>query len=295
MLLPWLFCVCLSVLALSLAAKVYLLQASLDELCTGLEACLAQDTNVLLSLPSRDRHARRLAEALNVQLRLLRRQRQRYQNGDRELKDAVTGISHDLRTPLTAICGYLDLLEQEPLSPAAARYLALIQERTQALRRLTEELFRYSVAYSAEAPLPLEPVCINAALEQSVASFYAALTQRGIAPDIRLCAQPVTRPLNREALSRIFGNILSNALKYSDGDLEIVLSADGELVFSNAAAGLDEVQVGRLFDRFFSVESASNATGLGLSIARTLIEQMGGSITAQYDGGRLYVRLRFSS
>lgn len=293
MLLPWVLCGVLLALTLALGVKVRLLQTAMDELGDGLEECLGQDTNCLLTLSSRDRHARRLAARLNSQLRLLRSQRQRYQNGDRELKEAVTNISHDLRTPLTAMFGYLDLLAQEPLSPAARRYLALVQDRAQALRQLTEELFRYSVARADTAALPLEPVCLNAALEESAASFYAALTQRGITPVIRLCSQPVSRRLNREALARILGNILSNALKYSDGDLTVTLAENGEMVFANTAAGLDEVQVARLFDRFFSVESARNATGLGLSIAKTLTERMGGQITAQYSGQTLSVRLFF--
>lgn len=293
MLLPWFLCCALAVLSLALCAKVRLLQTAMDELAAGLEACLAQDTNILLSISSRDRHARRLATELNGQLRLLRSQRQRYQTGDQELKDAVTNISHDLRTPLTAICGYLELLEREALPAAAARYFALIQNRAQALTQLTEELFRYSLVLSSPGSLPLEEVCLNAVLEESVASFYAALTQRGITPAIRLCGEPVIRMLNREALARIFGNLLSNALKYSDGDLAVSLSEDGALVFANTASGLDEVQVGRLFDRFYSVESARNSTGLGLSIAKALAEQMGGTITAQYAGQELRVRLWF--
>lgn len=293
MLLSWLLCALLFALTLLLCAKVRLLQLAMDELGEGVERCLAQDTNVLLSLSSRDRHALRLAETLDRQLRLLRSQRLRYQTGDQELKDAVTNVSHDLRTPLTAMFGYLELLAQEPLSPAAARYLTLIQGRAQALRRLTEELFLYSVAHAAADAPPPEPVCINAALEESVASFYAALTQRGITPDIRLCAQPVTRTLDRQALARVLGNILSNALKYSDGDLSISLSDDGTLEFANTASRLDEVQVGRLFDRFFSVESAGSGAGLGLSIAKTLTERMGGTIAAQYDEQRLRVRVRF--
>ena len=87
----------------------------------------------------------------------------------------------------------------------------------------------------------------------------------------------------------MFANLLSNAVKYSNGDLEIVLSETGEIAFSNSAARLDSVQVGRLFDRFYTVESARNSTGLGLSIARHLTEQMGGTIGARYEDGRLSV------
>ena len=102
----------------------------------------------------------------------------------------------------------------------------------------------------------------------------------------------IVRTLNRASLSRVFSNLLSNAIKYSDGDLRIVMNDAGEIIFSNSAASLSEVQVERLFDRFYTVENARKSTGLGLSIARTLVEQMGGSISAEYTGGRLSIRVR---
>ena len=101
----------------------------------------------------------------------------------------------------------------------------------------------------------------------------------------------MVRELDRAALARVLGNLLNNALKYSGGDLDVVLEEAGAITLSNAAPGLDEVQVGRLFDRFYTVESARSSTGLGLSIARTLTERMGGTIAARYGQGRLYVVL----
>ena len=96
------------------------------------------------------------------------------------------------------------------------------------------------------------------------------------------------------ALSRIFGNIINNAVKYSDGDLIITLSEDGEITFANHAAQLDGIKVGRLFDRFYTVETASaESTGLGLSIAKALIEQMGGKIAAEYEDGIIRVKVIF--
>ncbi len=103
----------------------------------------------------------------------------------------------------------------------------------------------------------------------------------------------MVRNLNRAALSRILGNLLTNALKYSGGDLDVTLDGDGTITLSNAAPGLDEVQVGRLFDRFYTVETGRHSTGLGLSIARALTERMGGTIAARYEDGRLRVELRF--
>ena len=103
----------------------------------------------------------------------------------------------------------------------------------------------------------------------------------------------ITRSLNKNALSRILGNIIGNALKYSDGDLTITLSDDGQITFSNHASKLNDLQVMRLFDRFYTVETAARSTGLGLSIAKELTEQMGGAITARYDEGILHIALSF--
>ena len=207
-------------------------------------------------------------------------------------KEAVTNISHDLRTPLTAICGYLDLLHKEPLSENAERYLCLIENRTEAIKQLTEELFRYCVVLSAQA-LEMESVCLNGVLEESIAAFYAALTSRGIQPQIHLSGKRIEKQLSREALARVFSNILNNTLKYSDGDLEITLRDDGEIVFSNTASELNEIQVGKLFDRFFTVEAARNSGGLGLSIAKTLVEQMGGRISAKLADHVLSIQIQF--
>lgn len=277
-----------------LCIKIYLFRKAAKEISGAFADRLMTDTNTLIDISSGDRQMRKLAAAINEQLRLLRRQRQKYLNGDRELKDAVTNISHDLRTPLTAIFGYLDLLKKEEKSEEVIRYLSLIENRAEAMKRLTEELFRYSVIVSTQEDLKLEDVYINAVLEEAIAGFYGALTERGITPRINLTEEKIVRRVNKEALSRVFENVLNNALKYSDGDLEITLTDNGKITFSNIAPGLDEVQVGSLFDRFFSVEAARNSTGLGLAISKTLIEQMGGKITAEHEERKLNIIIQIS-
>ena len=291
--LPWLLCVVLLMIALASFARLRLLQNSLDDIGRQLGERLSFDTNNPIFLSSRDPHALKLAAELNVQLKELRRQRQQYENGDRELKEAVTNVSHDLRTPLTAICGYLELLGKGDKTPDQARYLALIADRAEAMRQLTEELLRYSVAAGGEEEPALEPVDLNAAVEEAVASFYGALVEGGVTPRVSLPEERVVRNLDRAALSRVLGNLLNNALKYSGGDLSVVLEPDGSITLSNAAPELDEVQVGRLFDRFYTVESARRSTGLGLSIARSLTERMGGTISARYGAKRLWMEVRF--
>lgn len=276
-----------------LVLVVYLLslRRAIREVADELDEKLQTDTNTLIAISTGDRAVRALAARINTQLRALRRERLRLQNGDAQLKAAVTNVSHDLRTPLTAICGYLDLLEQEPHSENSRRYLAVIRERTETMRALTEELLQYSVVTSVPDALNREPVSVNDILEQSLADFYGVFSGRGIAPVIQMPEQPVIRTLDAAALRRVFGNILSNAAKYSDGDLTVSLTPEGTVTFTNHAHGLGRVQAERLFDRFFTVESASGSTGLGLSIARQLTEKMGGHISAEYEDESLCVRV----
>ena len=288
----WAAAAVLAAVVLALGVKVWLLRRGAKALRLDLSQKLREDTNTLLSLPCRDRELRRLAASLNEELRLLRKERLRYQQGDRELKEAVVNVSHDLRTPLTALSGYVELLKGEHLSPAGQRYLIQIEDRAQAMQAMTEELFRYSLA-AEETALTLEPVDLRAAVEEALLSFYGAFQQKGVVPQLSLPQGPVTRQLDKAALSRVLGNILTNALKYSPGELAVALSPAGVLTFSNPAPDLDPVSAGRLFHRFYTVESSAQSTGLGLSIARELTQRLGGTISARWESGRLQVELTF--
>lgn len=289
---PIIICVLLAAAVIVLLIKIYLMKKSAGEIAEKLSEKLSEDTNTLIDISSGDGDMRALAERLNVQLKQLREERRRFQHGDIELKEAVTNISHDLRTPLTAVFGYLDLLEREEKSDTVNQYLGQIRGRTEAMKQLTEELFRYSIVASAQ-PLKYERLCINSVLEESLAEFYGVIVQQGITPEIEITETRVERIFDKTALKRIFGNIIGNAVKYSGGDFSVTLAEDGTATFSNTAEGLDSVTVEKLFDRFYTVETAGNSTGLGLSIAKLLAEQMGSSIKAEYIEDRVVITLKF--
>ena len=149
----------LFLLAAGLFLYILRLKRAMEEIRRDFAARLAEDTNALIGVSCRDKSVCRLAAALNEQLIVLQSQRHRYERGDAELKEALTNISHDLRTPLTALGGYLELLRRQ-LSPASkpvghltaqeagqtARYLACMEERLGAMKQLTEELLHCFVA-----------------------------------------------------------------------------------------------------------------------------------------------------
>lgn len=276
----------------ALSVKLYLLRKSAREIEEELAERIRVETNTLISISSDDKSMRQLAATVNSELRKMRGERRRFQNGDLELKEAVANISHDLRTPLTAICGYLTLLNGEEKSESVSRYLSMIKNRVEALKSLTEELFRYSVI-SSVAEYSYESVDLRRLLEESLVSFYGDMNQKGISPDITLPDARVERNLDPSATRRIFENIISNALKYGDGDFTVRMDGNGKIVFSNRAEALTPVTAGKLFNRFYTVEAGRNSTGLGLSIAKLLTERMGGTIGAEYRDSTLYITVRF--
>lgn len=287
-------CFILFAVIVILILKIILMQKDAKEISEQFEEILKTDTNKLITVSSSDKKMKKLADNINKQLKILRREYLRCKHGDIELKTAITNISHDLRTPLTSICGYLELLEDKAEIEKTDEYIAIMKERAELMKRLTEELFRYSVILSNDAELKTEEVLINKVLEDSIMGYYAQLSERGIVPEIGITEKKISADLNKEYLTRIIGNLLNNAVKYSDGDLKITLSDSGEMVFSNHAAELSAVEAERLFDRFYTVKTARNSTGLGLSIARTLAEQMGGELSAEYKDEILYISLKFS-
>lgn len=282
----------MALIIIVLIVKNHMLRKSAKEIKDAFAEKFITDTNTLIDISCGDRYMRGLANSINQQLRKLQEERHRFQQGDLELKNAITNISHDLRTPLTATCAYLDLLKQEETSEKARHYLEQIQNRTEVLKNLTEELFRYSVVTSSQE-LKLENVNVVNALEDSLLAFYGVMQEKGIQPQIDLPESPIWRELDISALNRIFSNIISNALKYTDGDFSVCIKKDSSIVFSNSAENLNPLIVGRFFDRFYTVEASRNSIGLGLSIAKLLTERMGGLIKADYIDGKLSITVQF--
>ncbi|WP_196802997.1 sensor histidine kinase [Butyrivibrio sp. MC2013] len=274
--------------------KIIAMRLSLKEMKEDYEERSRIHTNTLLTVSSRDRRIRQLASSMNNTLEKLQSAYNRYENGDQEIKKAITNISHDLRTPLTAISGYLELAQRLDKSPELEKYLSVIQGRTDHMKKLTEELFEYSLMTGGEITEDRQEVNINRMLEDCLMNYYPSLKARGISPDIDITEKKIVRYLYPTYVERILNNLMSNALKYSDGDLEIKLSDEGVLSFSNSTDKLSNVDVNKLFDRFFTVETGSReSTGLGLSIVKLFADRMDLRLNATYENGKITIVLDF--
>lgn len=282
----------LFLICIFLAVKLYVIKQSIKEIEKSFSKILRTDTNNTIAISSSDKDIKNLTINLNNNLSELRGQKLQYKNGNQELKKIITNISHDLRTPLTAIKGYVDLIEQEKLSNNQKKYLKVIQKKSNELTELTGQLFEYTKLMDIDVKIKKEECCINEILEETLVSYYSIFKEQDIIPNISICSRKVYKIVNKISIIRVFENILSNVVKYSNGDLKVEMQENGTITFSNKATSLDETTVQKIFDRYFSVENAKESTGIGLSIAKQLVELNNGSIKAEYVNGYLIIEIK---
>ena len=278
----WLYIIigALLLVCIVLIIRIYMIKKSIKETEKSLEYILRTDTNNLITVS--DKTVKNLASFLNRELKDLRKAQLQYENGNQELKRNITNISHDLRTPLTAIRGYADLLQEENLPQKGEEYLKIINKKVGELTELTGQLFDFSKTIDTDMNLVKENSCINELLEEALVGYYPIFKEKNIVPEISICEQKIFRTINKASITRVFENIFSNVVKYSNGNFKVELKSDGKIIFSNNATTLDATSVQKIFNRYFSVENAKESTGIGLSIAKQLVELNGGSISAEY-------------
>lgn len=297
----------LFVICMILIIKIYLNNKDIKKIGENLEEILTNDTNNLITVSTSNKQIKKVAGKLNTELKKLRKVKIQYENGSEELKRTITNISHDMRTPLTAISGYIELMENnieaEEVNNSKSKiirreenkqkYLKIIKRKTSELIELTEQLFKFSTTMDTLWKIDKENCCINEILEEILAEYYSIFKKKNIVPEINICNEMIYKNLNKNSLIRIFENILSNMIKYSDGNFKIKLERSGKIIFSNKAKKLDTTTVQKIFDRYFTVENANNVTGEGLSIAKQLVEINEGNIIAKYMDGNLVIEVQF--
>lgn len=259
----------------------------------SLSKIIKSDTNNLITISTNDNELKKLANILNKSLKELRKLELEYKNGSGQLKSSITNISHDLRTPLTGIRGYLDLMDNNNLTDKQINYLKIIDSKVKDLTELTEQLFDFSKSVDIQNEIKKDNLCINDILEDSIVSFYSLFKKYNINPKIEICEEKVIRLLNKQIVKRIFENIISNAIKYSKGDFNVKMFSNGIIEFSNKTDKLDSTSLEKMFDRYYTVKNAKKSNGIGLSIAKQLVDLCDGKIEAKYKSNYLIIKVKF--
>lgn len=284
--------------AVILAVILASYRRQIKKICRRLAFVKEHETNLRLNfeLPFPELNA--LVESVNDTIDLAREVRRSSAMDETALKETITNLSHDIRTPLTSIDGYFQLMSRSDSEEERAHYSAIIKSRLDSLKRMLEELFSYAKLQDEGYEPPLAAVDFSKCVYDTVFSFYDDFADKSIEPETDFADGRMTVFSNEEAVCRTLQNIIKNALEHGLSKISLVLGQDGgDAVFrcSNDVAEPDAIDTDRVFSRFYRADSARtrSSTGLGLYIAKELAEKTGGSISARLCGNIFCVEVRF--
>jgi len=249
-----------------------------------------------ISLTFFDKDLEKMAKEINVQIDETKKANALKRRTENELKQAISNISHDIRTPMTSILGYIQFLEDDNVpSEIRKEYILIIKNGALRLKVLLEDFFELSVIESADYPLKLESIQLNDLVLEVLVGFYEEFNQKNIQPTINITKDDLRIKADSSAVKRVIENLVTNALKHSTGNVTITLKSTEsfiELMISNPVLQLKEEDLYHLFDRFYKADQTrkGKGTGLGLSIAKSLMEKMNGSLSAELKENQLLMK-----
>ena len=284
--------VVLSILVITLFLRVVAINNEIDYISRDFGDILEKDTNILLSLSSGERSLKRLVDSLNKEIKVLLSLKREYSKGIFDVKKSAENIAHDIRTPLTAVKGYVNLLEKEDLSEEGRKYLEIIKSRVDYMKDMTEELF-LSLSMKSRGVITLSDIDAKSILEEALISYLVEFEKKDIIPRVVTPKDKVIIKADSKALYRVYVNIISNALKYSEGEFRVEMDEKGNTTFSNYAPNMNSVEANRLLDRYYTISDAKASSGIGLSISKEIVEEMGGSMRVRLEKGRLYISITY--
>lgn len=257
------------------------------------------NTNSKLLVSTPDKKMQSLALEINKTIEEKQKTEIKYKRMDAELRQAIANISHDLRTPLTSIMGYMQLMEDSDLSlEERKQYADIVDRRAKDLQTLISTFYDMSRLEANEYKFELKAVNLTNIIVDIIASFYNDFSSKGIEPSIDVDEKAAVIIADENAVRRVFSNLIQNMIKYGEKNVEISLKQHKncvETVFTNYAPGLTEEDVTHLFERSFTADRnrTGNSTGLGLAITRRLVEQMGHMVSAELIDGKLSIIIKW--
>lgn len=273
-------------------------QRQVKDICRQLAFLMKHDSNMLIHREFGLGGIGMLSDRLNDLLELRRKEKQYYQEKETLIADTYTNLSHDIRTPLTSLDGYFQLMEACENVEEQRRYLNIIHERIHSLNEMLEELFMFTKLKNESYRLELTSCCINRILKETVFSYYDDWVRREIQPDIQITEEQLYIDGNKQGLSRIIQNVIKNGLDHGEKKIRIVLKREQNravLRISNQVIASEQIDVEHVFDRFYKADAARSktSTGLGLSIAREFVRRMNGEIGAKIEENEFIVEMSF--
>lgn len=275
-------------------------QRQVRDICRQLSFLMENDSNMLVTGDMESGGLKELMEILNDLLISRKKQHKRYLEKEQMISDTYTNLSHDIRTPLTSLDGYFQLLEQCEDTEEQKHYMDIIQERIHSLKEMLEELFLFTKLKNENYHMEVKQCCINQILKQTIFSYYDEWKSKGITPDIHITEKPLYVEGNEAAVQRVFQNVIKNALDHGTKGIGIFLEEkDGKSIIRiwNEVRSTEKIDLDKVFERFYKADEARSRTssGLGLSIAKELTEKMQGEISAKLNDDQFCIECIFGN
>ena len=284
-------CIILGLLLITCLLRLIFLKREVRHLNLALLAIVNADTNAQLTTLTSDKYITAFVKTINAMLERNRRDFVEKVRTETDLKRAITNISHDLRTPLTSARGYLQMLESSELdTETKARYLAIIQERLDALQTLMNSLFEFARVMEGDVTINMQPINICNVLRDVLSANFTELDSRGFTVDADIPDTPVLCLCDADALQRVLQNLIKNAYTHGREYLRIRLHGS-TIEIANKLNG--QIDTSQIFDRFYTADASrsNKSTGLGLAIVKELMARMGGQVSASAEDDVLVMRV----
>ena len=290
----------LSVIILILLFILVNYQRQVKDICRQLSFLKDHDTNLIITSDTDTGGLGELKDNINDVLKENRLRHKSYMEKEKNLAYTYTNISHHIRTPLTSLDGYFELLSECETEEDKQRYINIIKERIESLNNMLEELFTFTKLKNESFEINMSRLSLNNLVKEILLSYYEDWIAKDIEPIININDAPIYINGNEQALKRVIQNIIKNVLEHGEGEIRISLSKlDGiaALVISNQVANPEDIDINRVFERFYKADDARSrtSTGLGLSIAYEFVQKMNGNIRAELDGNIFSIIVEFST
>lgn len=286
------------ILLVCITVKYILYRRQIRDICRQMQFLRESGGRLNIRLKGTEKEMKELAEQIDA-LREQQNMREIEMLGkDRQLKETLANVSHDIRTPLTSLKGYFRLFQTEEDTRKKQEYLSIMQERMDTLSVLLEELFTYTRLQDTNYELDLSRQDMTPIVLKTLFSFYGECRKRQLDMDVQVEEKPLVALCNEGAVGRVISNILRNALLHGSGRMELVYGAAGEQIQFVCRNSVDaetkkDMDISQVFERFYKADKArsKSSTGLGLAIAKELVERMNGTIEASYEDEMFAVRI----
>lgn len=291
----------LIIISVYLCLRLFYVEKQVNSLTNQLTDINKNRTDKGVTIGLLNKNIEALAEKINENIEGKRQCEANKIKLENDLRQTIANMSHDLRTPLTSIIGYIQFLKLDNAYERERKeYLNIAEQRAKALESLLNDFYELSLIESLDYEMNPEKLNITKVLQELVLGRYADFANRGIKPDIDIPDENIYIVADKKSIERVIENLLSNSIKYAESKVHILLTTERDtaiLKISNNAKNLTEQDVEKIFDRFYMADKtrSGSSTGLGLSIVKGLVDKMNGSISAHLKDDTLNICCRFKT